>query len=102
MSIPGLSDAGDPSGTQFQTTFQREAPQIEARKLQLMDTASGFAKDPVGIPVQQVVDFEGLQQQAFDRTQAGLGTFQPYLEARDWLSINRGKVINFDGSPKET
>ena len=29
-------------------------------------------------------------------------TFQPYLEARDWVSINRGKVINFDGSPKET
>ncbi|MEC9210620.1 MAG: DsbA family protein, partial [Actinomycetota bacterium] len=25
-------------------------------------------------------------------------TFRPYLEARDWVSINRGKVINFDGS----
>ena len=23
-------------------------------------------------------------------------TFRPYLEARDWVSINRGKVINFD------
>ena len=80
MSIPGLSDGSDPSGTQFQTTFQREAPQIEARKLQLMDTASGFAQDPIGIPTQQVVDFQGLQQQAFDRTQQGLGTFQPYLD----------------------
>ena len=29
-------------------------------------------------------------------------TFRPYLEARDWVSINRGKVINFDGSPKGT
>ena len=29
-------------------------------------------------------------------------TFRPYLEARDWVSINRGKVINFDGSPQET
>ena len=28
--------------------------------------------------------------------------FRPYLEARDWVSINRGKVINFDGSPKDT
>ena len=28
--------------------------------------------------------------------------FRPYLEARDWVSINRGKVINFDGSPKGT
>ncbi|BBZ17974.1 hypothetical protein MGAD_23090 [Mycolicibacterium gadium] len=23
-------------------------------------------------------------------------TFRPYLEARDWVSINRGEVINFD------
>ncbi len=81
MSIPGLSDGSDPSGTTFQTTFQREAPQIEARKLQLMDTASGFAKDPVDIPVQQVVDFTGLQDVAFDRTRQGLGTFQPFLDA---------------------
>ena len=29
-------------------------------------------------------------------------TFRPYLEARDWVSINRGKVINFDDSPQET
>ena len=29
-------------------------------------------------------------------------TFRPYLESRDWVSINRGKVINLDGSPKDT
>jgi len=23
-------------------------------------------------------------------------TFQPYLQARDWVSINRGEVIGFD------
>ena len=23
-------------------------------------------------------------------------TFRPYLEARDWVSINRGKIISFD------
>ena len=39
MSIPGLSDGADPTGTTFGTQFTREAPQIEARKLQLMDTA---------------------------------------------------------------
>ena len=27
--------------------------------------------------------------------------FRPYLEARDWVSINRGKVINFDSSQTE-
>lgn len=86
MSIPGLSDGADPSGTTFGTQFTREAPQIEARKLQLMDTASGFAKDPVTIPGQQVSNFTGLQNEAFDRTQKGLGTFQPYLnQASNYL-----------------
>ncbi|MGV0721030.1 DsbA family protein [Mycolicibacterium elephantis] len=28
--------------------------------------------------------------------QAITETFRPYLQARDWVSINRGKVINFD------
>ncbi len=79
MSIPGLSDGADPSGTTFGTQFTREAPQIEARKLQLMDTASGFAKDPVTIPGQQVSPFTDLQNEAFTRTQQGLGKFQPYL-----------------------
>ena len=81
MSIPGLSGGDDPSGTTFATQFQREAPQIEARKLQLMDVTRDFAESPVDIPLQQVVDFQGLQDQAFDRTQQGLGTFQPYLDA---------------------
>jgi|TARA_E500000318_G_C3562718_1_gene214218 hypothetical protein len=79
MSIPGLSDGADPAGTTFGTQFTREAPQIEARKLQLMDTASGFAKDPVTIPGQQVSPFTDLQNEAFTRTQQGLGKFQPYL-----------------------
>ena len=79
MSIPGLSDGADPTGTTFGTQFTREAPQIEARKLQLMDTASGFAQDPVTIPGQEVADFTNLQNEAFTRTQQGLGKFQPYL-----------------------
>lgn len=28
--------------------------------------------------------------------QAIADTFRPYLEARDWVSINRGKVVSFD------
>ena len=80
MSIPGLTNpsAGGSEST-FATQFSREAPQIEARKLQLMDTASGFAKQPVTIPGQTVSPFEQLQQEAFTRTQQGLGRFQPYL-----------------------
>ena len=86
MSIPGLGTGSDPTGTTFGTQFTREAPQIEARKLQLMDTASGFAKDPVTLPGQQVSPFMGLQNEAFDRTNKGLGTFKPYLnQASNYL-----------------
>jgi len=28
-------------------------------------------------------------------------TFRPYLEARDWVSINRGEVVNFDEAASE-
>jgi len=28
-------------------------------------------------------------------------TFKPYLEARDWVSINRGKVVGFPASDTE-
>jgi hypothetical protein len=34
-------------------------------------------------------------KQATDE-QAIYETFKPYLEARDWVSINRGKVVGFD------
>ena len=79
MSIPGLTNPSGGDETTFATQFSREAPQIEARKLQLMDTASGFARDPVTIPSQTVAPFEQLQQEAFTRTQQGLGRFQPFL-----------------------
>tara|TARA_R100000664_G_C2757584_1_gene145934 strand:- start:1491 stop:2354 length:864 start_codon:yes stop_codon:yes gene_type:complete len=79
VSIPGLTNPSGGAESTFATQFSREAPQIEARKLQLMDTASGFAKQPVTIPGQTVSPFEQLQQEAFTRTQQGLGRFQPYL-----------------------
>ncbi len=34
--------------------------------------------------------------------QAIATTFRPYLEARDWVSINRGKVVPIGSSPDNT
>jgi len=119
-----------PSDTSFQTQFTREAPQIEAEKLGLMQTAKEYTQfgmnpwelrdktatvgDPefgkygytgtdarytqgqkfedltrgqraaegqVNVPQQQVSQFDPMQQQAFQAVGAGLGTFQPYLNA---------------------
>ena len=95
MSIPGLESGDDPTGTTFATQFQREAPQIEARKLQLMDVARDFAQDPVTIPAQPVAEFGDLQQQAFDMTSQGLGSFQPFMNlSQDYLLGNNVKKKN--------
>ena len=70
-----------PAGTTFNTQFQREAPQMEARRLAMMDEAAKYASQtPQTIPTQEVVPFHQQQQQAFDMTQAGLAQFAPYIQ----------------------
>ena len=75
MSRP--SPAPMPPDVTTQTQYVREAPEIEARKLGLMDTASQLAQTGLTIPTQQVAGFQPTQTQAFQRQQAGLGTFEP-------------------------
>jgi hypothetical protein len=106
MSIPGL---GGGSGSQnvTQTQYSREAPDIEARRVQLMDTAAKLAaegKKPtagdITIPTQGVAKMDPMQAQVFGRRldaqgqpiaegdpshwkqsmlYKGLGTYQPFL-----------------------
>ncbi len=87
MSIPGLG-GGSGGGSQdvTQTQYSREAPDIEARRIQLMDTASKLAaegKKPtagdITIPTQGVAPLTPMQQQAFTDVTSGIGTYQPYL-----------------------
>ena len=72
-SSPAPAPAGPASGTT--TTFTREAPEIEARKLALYDEALNLSKQPIEIPAYQVAPLSPLEQQAM--TQAGqFGTGQ--------------------------
>ena len=86
MSIPGLGGGGGGDQNVTQTSFQREAPDIEARRIQLMDTASKLAaegKKPtagdITIPTQGVAALTPMQQQAFTDVTKGIGTYQPFL-----------------------
>ena len=79
MSRP--SPAPMPPDVTTQTQYVREAPEVEARKLGLMDTASQLAQTGLTIPTQQVAGFQPTQTQAFQRQQAGLGTYEPFLGA---------------------
>jgi hypothetical protein len=85
MSLPGRPSPS-PSGNVTQTTYQSEAPDIEARRVQLMDTASKLAsegKSPtagdITIPTQGVAPLTPMQQQAFTDVAGGIGTYQPFL-----------------------
>ena len=75
-----------PSGTTFQTQFQREAPAMEARRLALMDEASKYASQtPQTLPQQQVAGFDPAQQKAFNMADQGLESFLPYMQGAGQL-----------------
>jgi len=64
-----------------ETIIQREAPEVEAYKLGLLKSAKGLADKPLTLPQQRIAAMSGLQTDALRRAQAGLGSYQPYLNA---------------------
>ena len=70
---PAPAPAPSASGTQ--TAIQREAPEIEARKLSLYDEAIELARQPLEVPEYKVAGPSPLEQQAFQMAgQTGQGT----------------------------
>jgi len=86
MSIPGFGDpsVGTPPTT-AQQSYQYEAPEIQARKLGLMDIAGQLAQGKTGsyagmqIPTQQMAAFDPQQQQAFDLASQGIGGYETQM-----------------------
>ena len=63
-----------------QEQIVREAPEIEAYKLALLQSAKALADTGVAIPAQVVAEMSALQINATEIAQAGIGGYQPYLE----------------------
>jgi hypothetical protein len=59
----------------------REAPEVEARKLGLLDTAKALADKPIVLPEQQVATLTPQQLQAIQLGEAGVGSFAPFLSS---------------------
>ena len=59
--------------------INREAPDIEARKLGLMDSAKALAEQQLTLPQYQLAGFTPAQQDAFLKAQQGIGGYVPYL-----------------------
>ena len=62
-----------------ETIIQREAPEVEAYKLGLLKSAKELADKPLTLPQQRIAAMSGLQGDALRRAQAGLGSYQPFL-----------------------
>jgi hypothetical protein len=58
----------------------REAPEIEAYKLGLLQSAKQLADQGIEIPPQMVAEMSGLQIKATELAEAGIGGYQPYLQ----------------------
>ena len=57
----------------------REAPEIEALRLGLIQSAKGLADKPITLPTQQVAGESPLTVQAQDLAATGIGGFEPYV-----------------------
>ena len=67
-----------------ETIIQREAPEIEAYKLGLLQSAKALADQPMTLPTQQVADMSGLQQaaiQAASPAEGGIGGYLSFIDA---------------------
>jgi hypothetical protein len=62
-----------------QEYINREAPDIEARKLGLMDTAKALAEQKLTLPQYQLAGFQTPEQDAFLKAQQGIGGYAPYI-----------------------
>ena len=91
MSFIFGGGGGGQTTTGTQTVTQREAPEIEARKLSLYDQASKLASSPVNLPAIQVAPISGIEQAAIRQAgqtgvgastvQSGIGALQQGIQA---------------------
>tara|TARA_R110001592_G_scaffold70080_3_gene214880 strand:- start:490 stop:1374 length:885 start_codon:yes stop_codon:yes gene_type:complete len=82
------------------TQIQREAPDIEARKLGLIDTAKALTEKGYTLPDYLLAQLTPEQQQAFGLAQSGIGGYQPYLDAaRQATTQGQNLVGGITGAP---
>jgi hypothetical protein len=59
----------------------REAPEIEAYKLGLLQEARRLYNDPMMLPAVEAAGLSPAEQQAMDLARQGIGSFEPYVQA---------------------
>jgi hypothetical protein len=65
--------------TTSQTQIIREAPDLEAEKLGLIDSAKALVAKGVNLPIQQVAEMTDQQKEAIKMAGKGVGSYEPYI-----------------------
>jgi len=65
----------------YTTQYVREAPEVEAYKLGLLQEAQRLYQTPMGLPAVEAAGLSMGEQQALDLARQGVGSFEPYLQA---------------------
>lgn len=59
----------------------REAPEVEAYKLGLLQEAQRLYQQPMALPAVEAAGLSGTELQAIDFAKQGVGAFEPYIQA---------------------
>ena len=65
----------------YSTQYVREAPEIEAYKLGLINEARDLYNQPMTLPAVEAAALSGTELQGIDFAKQGVGAFEPYIQA---------------------
>jgi hypothetical protein len=65
----------------YSTQYVREAPEIEAYKLGLINEARELYNQPMDLPAVEAAALSGTELQGIDFAKQGIGAFEPYIQA---------------------
>ena len=81
----------------------REAPQIEAYKLGLLEASKKLSEQPLSLPAYQVAGLTQAQAQAANLASQGIGAYQPFLQAgQQAVGAGIGALGSAVGAPSQT
>lgn len=84
-------------GTTTTQQIIREAPDIEAYKIGLLQSAKGLVDTPLNLPSYQIAGLSPDQTAAFNQARQGIGAYQPYLQAGS-QALNQGMGMTQDAA----
>lgn len=81
----------------YSTQYVREAPEIEAYKLGLINEARELYNQPMNLPAVEAAGLSGTELQGIDFAKQGVGSFEPYIQAAS-QGVTQGMDLTQQGA----